>query len=197
MTNNKWIVPIVAIVLCAVSLIGAGYAAYTATLSSSENVAVENDYTILEFDSYTIADDIFVEFNSDTTFSAPSTYTTTYQALESVQDILTFSVDTTKQYGTVDTVDAITATIAFATGGSGELGTYFDTVNLSISEVSNNSFTPVTANNDGSYTLDASKTYAVILTLDDAKSAVSTAPSTSSYNITYELVISDTVSPSA
>ncbi len=42
--NNKWIVPIVAILLCAVSLIGAGYAAYSATLTDTETVDVNNNY---------------------------------------------------------------------------------------------------------------------------------------------------------
>ncbi len=46
--NNKWIVPIVAMILCAVSLIGAGYAAYTATLADSETATLDQNYVELD-----------------------------------------------------------------------------------------------------------------------------------------------------
>lgn len=49
--NSKWIVPIVAMILCAVSLIGAGYAAYTATLTSSETADFDQNYLVLNPDS--------------------------------------------------------------------------------------------------------------------------------------------------
>lgn len=45
--NSKWIVPVVAMILCAVSLIGAGYAAYSATLSDSETATLDQNYVKL------------------------------------------------------------------------------------------------------------------------------------------------------
>ena len=47
MAKTKWIVPAVALVLCAASLIGAGYAAYSATLKDSETVTADNNFITL------------------------------------------------------------------------------------------------------------------------------------------------------
>ena len=44
MAKTKWIVPAIALVICAASLVGAAYAAYSATLTDSETVNATNNY---------------------------------------------------------------------------------------------------------------------------------------------------------
>ncbi len=56
MAKSKWIVPAVAMMLCAVSLIGAGYAAYSATLTDNETITADNNYVTLTLGTTTFAD---------------------------------------------------------------------------------------------------------------------------------------------
>ena len=64
MAKTKWIVPAVALVLCAASLIGAGYAAYTATLTDNETVTADNNFVVLSLGETQMQSEVNIYYNS-------------------------------------------------------------------------------------------------------------------------------------
>ena len=74
MAKTKWIVPVVALVLCAVSLIGAGYAQYASSLNDNEAATVNNHYGTV------------------TMSGTPGHYTLTYEDTDADEVILTVRV---------------------------------------------------------------------------------------------------------
>lgn len=70
MAKTKYIVPAVAMLLCAVSLIGAGYAAYSATLQDSETASVDNNYITLTLGSRTVESEVDVYYEYNIVYSA-------------------------------------------------------------------------------------------------------------------------------
>lgn len=79
MAKTKWIVPAVALMLCAVSLIGAGYAAYSATLTDNETITADNNYITLTLGETAFANkEIDLFYEETTTYengANPPTYT--------------------------------------------------------------------------------------------------------------------------
>ena len=66
MAKTKWIVPTIAIVLCAASLVGAAYAAYTATLTDTETMDTTNSYTTLSLGTNTLTREIDLDWDTAT-----------------------------------------------------------------------------------------------------------------------------------
>lgn len=64
MAKTKWIVPAVALVLCAASLIGAGYAAYSATLTDNETVTADNNFVVLSLGATQMESEVKIYYNS-------------------------------------------------------------------------------------------------------------------------------------
>ncbi len=180
MTNNKWIVPIVAIVLCAVSLIGAGYAAYTATLSDTETATYENDYVVLEVGTHTIGDSIIVEYDSQTTSANGTTSGTVYSGVESTEILLNFKLTATHTGEHNNETDTITLT-SITLSDAGSLEDYFTNVNVYVY----NGDTQLAAGD----ALNTSTTYTVKLVLDTPKDCED-APGASD-DVEYVLVFSD------
>ncbi len=77
MAKSKWIVPAVAMMLCAVSLIGAGYAAYTATLTDNESITADNNFVTLTLGARSVASEINIYYDSEFEYSASTTATST------------------------------------------------------------------------------------------------------------------------
>ncbi len=77
MAKSKWIVPAVAMMLCAVSLIGAGYAAYTATLTDTETVTADNNFVTLTVGANTLTDEIDLYYDSTFVYAGGTTATST------------------------------------------------------------------------------------------------------------------------
>ena len=69
MAKTKWIVPAVALVLCAASLIGAGYAAYTATLTDNETVTADNNFVTLTLGSSPLTNVIDIYYDYDIVYN--------------------------------------------------------------------------------------------------------------------------------
>jgi len=69
MAKTKWIVPAVALVLCAVSLIGAGYAAYTATLTDNESATVDNNFIVMSVGTRTLGAEVNIYYDSTVTYT--------------------------------------------------------------------------------------------------------------------------------
>ncbi len=64
MAKTKYIVPAVAMLLCAVSLIGAGYAAYSATLQDNETTTANSNYITLTLgNATTLGQDINIYYD--------------------------------------------------------------------------------------------------------------------------------------
>ncbi len=183
MAKTKYIVPAVAMLLCAVSLIGAGYAAYTATLADTENATVENDYTTPKIGTHTVNSKAFIEYNSASTSANGAAPTTTYTGIAKEETLLTFTVDADTK-GTVDTVNAITLTSLTFTPPTG-LTNYFSSVTLKVCDN-----TGATVNAGGVLTEGAQ--YTVKLVLATPIENVATAPAVS-VDLTYTINISDSV----
>ena len=63
MAKTKWIVPAIALVICAASLVGAAYAAYTASMSDTETVNATNNYVTVG-DTTSLSSSIALEWNT-------------------------------------------------------------------------------------------------------------------------------------
>ena len=68
MAKTKWIVPAIAMVLCAASLIGAGYAAYTATLTDTETVTVDQNFVTLNMGARDVAWEVNLFYDSTASY---------------------------------------------------------------------------------------------------------------------------------
>ena len=64
MAKTKWIVPAIALVICAASLVGAAYAAYTATLTDNESVTADNNYVEMGLGSRTLSNSVDIFYDS-------------------------------------------------------------------------------------------------------------------------------------
>ena len=64
MAKTKWIVPTIAIVLCAASLVGAAYAAYAATLTDTESVTADNNYIVMGLGARSLTNDVDIFYDS-------------------------------------------------------------------------------------------------------------------------------------
>ena len=93
-TKRKLAASVVALMVAAVALIGVAYAAYTATLTDSENMTVNNNYVTLG-ESKTVNGTIAVEWNSANDIDAD---TITYTLNEQIVKIgsVTITADNTK-----------------------------------------------------------------------------------------------------
>jgi len=69
MAKTKWIVPTIAIVLCAASLVGAAYAAYTATLTDTESVTADNNFVVMGLGDTTLENDIDIFYDSNIVYA--------------------------------------------------------------------------------------------------------------------------------
>ena len=69
MAKTKWIVPAIAMVLCAASLIGAGYAAYTATLNDTETITADNNFIEMSLGTHTLSNDVDIFYDSDIVYA--------------------------------------------------------------------------------------------------------------------------------
>ncbi len=80
MAKTKYIVPAVAMLLCAVSLIGAGYAAYSATLTDNDKVVADNNYVTLELGEHTFSNvEIDLEYVSTFVYTNGASPVATYK----------------------------------------------------------------------------------------------------------------------
>lgn len=96
MAKTKWIVPAVAMLLCAVSLIGAGYAAYSATLTDTETADVNNDYLELELNTTNTATvALNIDWEETIAYENHVFKNVTYETTAQTAIILTFQVDKT------------------------------------------------------------------------------------------------------
>ncbi len=99
--NNKWIVPIVAILLCAVSLIGAGYAALSATLVDNETTTIDNDYLKLTLDHTVTADQVFdLEWKQEINYAEAAFTDVTYTVQETADQVIKFQIDKAASFPT-------------------------------------------------------------------------------------------------
>ncbi len=127
MAKSKWIVPAVAMMLCAVSLIGAGYAAFTATLNDSESTTVNNNYMELSLDeTATETQTLDIDWAEVITYSSNtfqkvvySTDSTTTDIVLAFKVLMTSNVDS-DSHATVDSdcTVAITSIVMKNAGGT-------------------------------------------------------------------------------
>ncbi len=97
--NNKWIVPIVAILLCAVSLIGAGYAALSATLVDTETTHIDNDYLKLTLNNSKTIDQSFdLEWKQEINYGEATFQNVKYTVQDSTDQVLKFQIDKAASY---------------------------------------------------------------------------------------------------
>ncbi len=127
MAKTKWIVPAVALVLCAASLIGAGYAAYSATLQDSETQNLTSNYIELEMGSSTLgaqANVYWTYAGVSTNGGAPTKTYTPYLDEACTEDVAktaelgSFKIMKTEQ-GTIsdaDTFNLVADNLTFTTG---------------------------------------------------------------------------------
>ena len=100
MAKTKWIVPAIALVICAASLVGAAYAAYSATLTDNETKTVEHNYVELSIGDYNLGTDldIFWKYAATSTNGGAPTATWTPYLVKTcptgaqTADLGTFSV---------------------------------------------------------------------------------------------------------
>ena len=69
MAKTKWIVPAIALVICAASLVGAAYAAYTATLTDTESVTADNNFVEMSLGSRTLTNDVDIFYDSNIAYA--------------------------------------------------------------------------------------------------------------------------------
>ena len=102
MAKTKWIVPAIAMVLCAASLIGAGYAAYSATLTDTESITATNNYIKLDLGRTPVAASIAIDYQSNAVYENGAFKAVTYspQSVDAVK-LITFTV-TESTGGTAD-----------------------------------------------------------------------------------------------
>lgn len=105
MAKTKWIVPAIALVICAASLVGAAYAAYTATLTDSETVNATSNYVELSLGNRTAQASINFEWDTDTPVTAGVAGDTTWTLKENTYTIISFSIskDAANQGSAVNT----------------------------------------------------------------------------------------------
>jgi hypothetical protein len=109
MAKTKYIVPVVAMMLCVVSLIGEAYATYKATLTNNESTTADNKYVTLTMGQNDIEEDVVLEWNYATTYNNSSQATKTWTLVENQKQLLlTFSV-------AADKVNATSANYTLAT----------------------------------------------------------------------------------
>lgn len=92
MAKTKWIVPAIALVLCAASLIGAGYAAYAASLQDNESVNVSNSYVVVSYGATPTKTNMKIDYDTVNTYSGGADNTISYQAKNTVSKVLSFKV---------------------------------------------------------------------------------------------------------
>lgn len=69
MAKTKWIVPAIAIVICAASMVGAAYAAYTATLTDNESVTADNNFVEMGLGTRTLSDEVDIFYDSNIVYA--------------------------------------------------------------------------------------------------------------------------------
>jgi len=69
MAKTKWIVPAIALVVCAASLVGAAYAAYTATLTDNESVTADNNFVEMSLGSRTLSNSVDIFYDSNIVYN--------------------------------------------------------------------------------------------------------------------------------
>ncbi len=211
MAKTKYIVPAVAMLLCAVSLIGAGYAAYSATLTDSETVTVDNNFVYLTLGTDTsITNTVDFYYESTVTYSAgtqtgakfvpylmesPTSYTYTGKAKIATIEIVKDDNDIgdekkTEKFSLAITQPTSTQISAFAQGG-------FRIALFSDSTLA----TEVTGTGLDALSYDTPYYIAVVYTQDGTKDLVSTSGSatitepaqtvTINYSLTATAVIED------
>ncbi len=78
MAKTKWIVPAIALVICAASLVGAAYAAYTATLQANQNVTTDNNYVVMGLETRSFVTTVDIYYPSTVVYPAVGDPTTKY-----------------------------------------------------------------------------------------------------------------------
>ncbi len=93
MAKTKYIVPVVAMMLCVVSLIGAAYAAVSATLTDNETVDAKNKYVELTLGSRSVEENIILEWDYEITYTNGSSGTPTWTLVEGQKKlVMSFSI---------------------------------------------------------------------------------------------------------
>lgn len=114
-TKMKLAASVVALLVAAVALIGVGYAAYTATLTDSEDLTVNNTYVTLG-ETKTVNASIAVEWNSENDIDAGTiTYTLNEQKVKIGS--VTITADNTNIGSYTNTTFDLDVTIDSVTGG--------------------------------------------------------------------------------
>ena len=108
-TKRKLAASVVALMVAAVALIGVAYAAYTATLTDSENMTVNNTYVTLG-ETKTVNNTISLEWNSVNNIDT-STITWTLNAQKAKIGSVTITADNTKMGANTNSTFALTVTI--------------------------------------------------------------------------------------
>jgi len=93
MAKTKYIVPVVAMMLCVVSLIGAGYAAYSAKLTDTESITADNQYFDLKLgDGTDLDNDVDLAWDTEKAYSGGVAGDTTWKLQDQVIDLGMFMV---------------------------------------------------------------------------------------------------------
>ncbi len=174
MAKTKYIVPVVAMMLCVVSLIGAGYAAWTSTLTDNETTSADNEYVTLTVGTHTVGTAIDLQWNYAATYTNGATPTQTWTLVENQKVLLlSFSVAKTEVNASSENYTLATSALTVAGISTGvSLKVYSDAEMTS--EV-----TPLTAMAYGT-------TYHIALVYTSGAPAANSAPA-STAAITYTL----------
>ena len=105
MAKTKWIVPAIALVICAASLVGAAYAAYTATLTDTESVTTTNNYVTLDLGVTPSGGSVAIDYAENATYVSGAFKAITYSPQTTTSPILllSFTVDDKEVGGSATT----------------------------------------------------------------------------------------------
>ncbi len=128
MAKTKWIVPAIALVICAASLVGAAYAAYSATLTDNESVTADNNFVEMSLGSRTLSNSVDIFYDSNIVYNNGSEQSkvwipyldkeTTNGAQKQILGSFKVTVNSTNAGDEVD-VDGYTLAISAMTVGAG------------------------------------------------------------------------------
>ena len=120
MAKTKWIVPAIALVICAASLVGAAYAAYSATLTDKESVTTTNNYVTLDLGVTPSGGSVAIDYAENATYVSGAFKAITYSPQTTTSPILllSFTVDD-KEVGGSATTTGCSLTIDNVTAKNG------------------------------------------------------------------------------
>ncbi len=187
MAKTKYIVPVVAMMLCVVSLIGAGYAAYNASLTDSETVTAENNYLELTLGD-TTAFNASVHLAWDTSkayANAAADPTTTWTLQDQEVDLGKFVVNVDNTHNDKTDVTAYNLTPSAITLNSGTPAALETALQLKV--YSDSAGAKGTVINDTSALVSGTTYHVVLVYAHGSNPALSTTTAPTDLSITYTL----------